>query len=734
MRSRLPLACLLAFGTAPAGASAGGESVRGRIRAVQKDLGAVGAGGLDAAFDARPATPAPAPAAPAGPGAADPLERFLAERQVPPERWPGVRRRLDELWRLLSAVGVALGDRKALEFRVGDWWMTDTEEGVVFLPLREILDNLDKPEVLIGGVSHEAGHVYWTRFSELPAYEKMIEEERFPKAVHILFNVAEDLFEERVMGAFWPGLPFYLRKLHGHYRSDLLPSDLAGPGAGEAREPREPLPHELYLEFIRAYWTSGSFPALESIEKPEVRAAAAATQASIERLARELPKRRAVTEERKLQDAERRFEQIRRELLPDYRRLLAMSEEQLKREERDGQSGSGEGQGGDGDGRAEIERRARELARRYFPTHGDEDELARRRRERRQRQDRQDSVPLDPSRRQDSGGRDGEDGQDGQAPRDGAPAPAQGGAEPGDPLSKEEEALRRHQEARDAASPVGGYEENLLAVAPLIDAFWGRLEQLFAKNFRPAWEGYFDSGQRPNIKRWMRSESRGWTHPDDFKVFEKRREPARRDYKFRLLLDLSGSMTGMKKVLALRTAILFMEVLERLSIDYSILGFNDRVFLFKDFEPHGNEARKLPPDAKRELLADIEKTPTGMTKDTEAVIASLAGTDLPDGRRVQGLERQPGEGRYLIVLTDGEGNGAASGELEQAVAKAAAQGVLVIGVGIGDGIRYVQQRYPSHVVEPRVENLPDRVGDLLQRVIREGLEQGLPDRSNAGKP
>lgn len=716
------LAALLA--ACPASASDFG----GRLRSLRRSLGSGDAGSLGRIFDAS----APgAPAAPGGvpapaPGSEDPLEQFLQAQGVPRKQWPAARTKIDGLWKLMSAVGIALGDQKGLEFRVGEWWMTDTQAGVVFLPLKDIVENMDKPAVLLGGVAHEAGHVFWTRFADLPEYETLMKGEEFPQAVHNLFNVLEDMFQERTQGRMWPGLPYYLTEFHTNYRGDLMNSDLAGPdgGAREAEpaqdKPAELLPHEQYLEFLRAYWMAGKFPDPASLLISEVRQAAEATRESARRLGTELPLERRRSEPKKLEDAQRRYTLIHSEIYPAYKALLKMSEEQLRRQQQQQGQGQGQGQGrGQGSDKQQIEKRAEQIARKYFPTHGDEDELKKRREERKKQQ----SVPLDPKQRQEQ--RQGQQGQEGgQEGEEGEPSEGNGD-QPSDPIDR---LLERNRKVKKATTPSGTYEEHLLAIAALIDAFSGRLEQMFQKNLRPAWEGYFKSGPRPNIKRWMRSESRGWTHPNDFKVFEKRREPTRRDYKFRLLMDVSGSMRSDKKKNAARTLVLFMEVLDRLGMDFSIVGFNDDLHLYKDFDPNWDGVKKMAADAKRRLVLAVDGTSGGLTHDTEAIVASVHGAELPGGVRLSGLEQQPGEGRYLIVVTDGEGNGPRAKDLEKVLADAAARGIVVIGVGIGDGITHVQKRYPSHVTEPDVANLPDRIGDLLARIVREGVENGVPER------
>ena len=50
-----------------------------------------------------------------------------------------------------------------------------------------------------------------------------------------------------------------------------------------------------------------------------------------------------------------------------------------------------------------------------------------------------------------------------------------------------------------------------------------------------------------------------------------------------LLLDLSGSMSGKNMLHALMILVSFIEVLEAIEVDYSVLGFSEAVYFFKEF-------------------------------------------------------------------------------------------------------------------------------------------------------
>ncbi len=714
----------------------------------------------------------------------DALEAFLQEQKVPRDQWPKVRKRLGEVWSVLSGIGVSMGGDESVQFRVGPWWMTDRENKTVYFPIHDVVKNLDNIDPLIGGAAHEAGHVFWTRWDQLPHYKQLLDSSEFPAADHFLFNLLEDIYQEQAMGKRWPGLPHYLKALIKNYDPEKLMK--AGKDAQKNGSPpmAKPLPFEEYLKVIlESYRGTGAYkgrsgdelPDPKKIENKKVREAMEQSMDALKRLRDMTPENGNLSEDDRIREAFKRFEVVKNDILPIYRKLVEESKDELKKQQQQQKQGKGKqsqngggggGSGGmnqpppppgtrdqkqeksgkndskdgkgsqgqkdkkqdqegggsgqeeegeqqeDGEGMSDeeakkiIEDRAKQADEKLSPTHGKGEEQEKQRQQQRS-QGKDSSVSLDPGRR----GREGKN-------RVNAPPGATAQNNDGDieTLESITDLLKQHEGVLRHTSPKNSYEETLAKVEPLLDGFTGRLENLFQKNTRTTWEGYFRTGQRVSVRKWIKSESRGWTQPRDFKVFERKKLPTRRDYKFRLLIDVSGSMAGERMELALQTSVLFMEVLERLGIDYSIMGFSDSVVLFKEFSGDPVNIKKLTHDEKKGLVHSIANQNGGATYDTEAVMMALQG-----GKGIQGLEEQGGEWRYLIVITDGEGNGAASARMDQALARAESKQVGVIGIGVGAGMSYVAQRYPRHILEPTLHTVPEAVGDILEKVILEGF-------------
>jgi hypothetical protein len=127
------------------------------------------------------------------------------------------------------------------------------------------------------------------------------------------------------------------------------------------------------------------------------------------------------------------------------------------------------------------------------------------------------------------------------------------------------------------------YQKYLEPLADAIDRGRGILGNLLFPNSRPKDIGWFRSG-KPSILRIIQSEAHGWMNENDFKIFKRRIVNTRRDYRFTLIIDQSGSMAGEKKDRSMQSMVYFIEVLEYLKIPYEIIGYSDSPSVYKSFE------------------------------------------------------------------------------------------------------------------------------------------------------
>src|SRR5262249_43258529 len=140
---------------------------------------------------------------------------------------------------------------------------------------------------------------------------------------------------------------------------------------------------------------------------------------------------------------------------------------------------------------------------------------------------------------------------------------------------------------------------------------------IFFKNSRPRDVGYFRLGTpgRPDIRKVMESDRRGWMNPSDMYVLLRRVLPTKRNQKLQLVIDQSVSMSGEKAKRAMETLVMFMERLEFLGIDYEVIGFSDGASIYKEFG-----RGRLSEHEKNEVINDVEKgNMSGGTDDKSAI-------------------------------------------------------------------------------------------------------------------
>jgi cobalamin biosynthesis protein CobT len=161
------------------------------------------------------------------------------------------------------------------------------------------------------------------------------------------------------------------------------------------------------------------------------------------------------------------------------------------------------------------------------------------------------------------------------------------------------------------------------------------------------------------------------------------------------MVDQSGSMwRNEKRDRAFEAAVVVTEVLSRLGIEHSILGYTETQRTYKEF------AEEL----------DVEKLER---------MPLEGGTDNYDGAAVDyacGLLQQQEEDRkILIVISDGAPNDNLKAVTDRVQASGA---VRLIGLGIGPDTSCVTQYYKHSRADIPVQDLPQ----ALSEAVREAIE------------
>ncbi|MGB9681208.1 MAG: cobaltochelatase CobT-related protein, partial [Minisyncoccia bacterium] len=243
------------------------------------------------------------------------------------------------------------------------------------------------------------------------------------------------------------------------------------------------------------------------------------------------------------------------------------------------------------------------------------------------------------------------------------------------------------------------YEE----VADIINSLYVRLKKFFLPERHPKWRKNYPSGSRLDLDKAMQAEA----DPRYLeKIWERKTIPHKFDYRFSILVDLSGSMQGEKIEETFKGVVVLAEVLEKLGIQYEILGFQDTIIPYKGF-------RERLDKRLRDNLSIAKNEPSDKGVHNQAAWNS-------DGyclkQAYERLEQNKGKNNFLIVLSDGlpapdSEHSGPEYELSEVVKKILQErNIKLIGIGLGPDTEYVKDYYPHGFA-----NMPMRVTEQERR-------------------
>lgn len=272
-----------------------------------------------------------------------------------------------------------------------------------------------------------------------------------------------------------------------------------------------------------------------------------------------------------------------------------------------------------------------------------------------------------------------------------------------DELKKFKERLKKELKGDDNV-----YEAMRREVLPIIDSLENDLRGIFVARRASNWEGGFKSGKRIDIKRRMQEKAKEVPVVSS-RAWEKRELPQEKDYAISLLVDLSGSMQGGKITETFKSVVVLAEVLNRLSIKTEILGFNDRLYEYEDFnEPFSKEIREKMGD----MLEEVDGDGAQWNDD---------GWALEEASKR--LAKQKVDQKFLVALSDGlpEESPSHSGSkydlhaVIERITKDTDQ--KLVGLGVGNGTNHVADYYPNSIANVKTEEMAEKLADLLREVI-----------------
>ncbi|MDL1965380.1 MAG: VWA domain-containing protein [Candidatus Desulfofervidus auxilii] len=565
---------------------------------------------------------------------------------------------------LMEVISTALGEDIDLRIRPGQGWSYDYEKNEVVFPEKLLLNYT--PEEVIGFTIHEAGHRQITRIDMRREEFKLFYSKPY---LTLLLSVFEDARVNNWMFSLFPGVRYYLEFMYKDLISESLEKSeyvrhLQRQINGTVH-PYQLYPHLEYVLSVMYYWRYKKIP--ELLINPEVKKTLKNTIPYFAEIFNCYPEGRGGEKER-FEFSYKAAQLIKEYVLEEYERLVHLSKERVDQAFQNREIKNHSGHGGSGSGLSAIEQSAKELAERLSPKIDRPDKKQADKYTQINAQSRQRTKPTSALTLKD--------------------------------LIREQRRIKRKES-------FSVYHKFYNEIADVIQYLCGVLENYFFKNTRLRYQGYFKSGQKPDLRKAMNQfrkiQQKIPLEEKDLEIFMRRRLPTVRTHSIALVLDESGSMVEPKRSAALKGLLLFMESLTNLDIDYAIIGFSDTVIVHKMFGEVMNQSQRA--DLFEEISMYI---PSGMTADADALVLT---TEL--------LEKEPKEAiKLIIMITDGEGNinntGKTFAELQE---EAVVRDIEVVGVGLGGYVTQVNKRYKTPVQVEEIIDLPRILSKVLEEKI-----------------
>ena len=252
------------------------------------------------------------------------------------------------------------------------------------------------------------------------------------------------------------------------------------------------------------------------------------------------------------------------------------------------------------------------------------------------------------------------------------------------------------------------YEEIRREVLPLIDQLEADLREIFVARLASKWETGFKSGKKIDMKKRMQEKALGISAVES-KAWQKREAPQEKDYAISLLVDLSGSMQGEKIYETFKATIVLAEVLNRLSINTEILGFNNRLY---EYQTYGQDMSKEIRSNMGRILKEVEGQGARWNDDGWALEQAS-----------QRLAKQKATEKFLIVLSDGQPNPSPSHNADKYELPSVIEEVVtqtdqkLVGLGVGQGTGHVTSYYPNSIANVSVDEMSESLAELIREIV-----------------
>lgn len=252
------------------------------------------------------------------------------------------------------------------------------------------------------------------------------------------------------------------------------------------------------------------------------------------------------------------------------------------------------------------------------------------------------------------------------------------------------------------------YEEYRRGMLPLIDTLETDLREIFVARQARRWHSGFKTGKRVDIAKRMQEKALGISAVES-RAWQKRELPQEKDYAISLLVDLSGSMVGEKIKETFKAAVVLAEVLNKLSINTEILGFNDKLYEYQAFG--------------QDMGRDVRERMGGMLQEVHMPAARWNDDGWAVEQASERLASQKATEKFLFVLSDGSPvespyHDNSRYDLQSIISRIMHDNdQKLIGLGIGNGTEHVARYYPNNIANINVHEMADKLADVIHEVI-----------------
>ena len=242
------------------------------------------------------------------------------------------------------------------------------------------------------------------------------------------------------------------------------------------------------------------------------------------------------------------------------------------------------------------------------------------------------------------------------------------------------------------------YKAMMRSVLPYVEHFKRRFDN-FLPQEEEGWSGRYLRGRRLNYKQIAKEVpiKRG-------RLFSRREVPDRKEIVFELLIDVSASMRKEEKIQnAIKALLLVSEVLDSLSMPFSIRVFNENVYELKSFD-----------EDYRSVKSRIMELTSNVGGGTDLGKAVGAGADS-----LEFYMKKSGMKGIIVMFTDGQPTKGLKGNELKVFLSQVRQKIPIVAIGVGEALHMVKEYFDRNGINVEdISKLPSAFSFVMENQLK----------------